>query len=198
MLREEINQLIGGNAAEQWENEGGPSKPELSAVVALYKTQSAAEETVRALQRSGFGLQKLSILGKDDSTEAAAVGYYATGDRMKVLGKSAAFWDGVWGRLSGSAVFLLPGFGPLLAAGPVVGWIVGALESPTVKGSLSALGAGLFSIGLPEDSIIEYETQLKAGKYVVIAHDALVEVIKTREAFAATAHQGVQEHACCA
>ena len=93
---------------------------------------------------------------------------------------------------------MLPGFGPLLAAGPVVSWIVGALEGPAVTSSLSALGAGLLSIGIPEDSILEYETQLKAGKYVVIAHGTLVEVINTREAFATTAHQAVQEHACCA
>jgi hypothetical protein len=198
MLKEESKQLSVEIASERWENEGGPSQPELSAVVALYQTQSAVEEAVRALHRAGFELQKLSIIGRNDSAEAAAIGYYVSGDHLKVLGKADAFWNGVWGRLSGSAVFLLPGFGQLLAAGPVVSWIVGALAVPAAAGTLSALGAGLFSLGIPEDSICEYETQLKAGKYVVIAHGALVEVINTREAFAATAHQGVQEHACCA
>lgn len=197
-MKEENCQLSGEIAAERWESEGGPVQAELSAVVALYNTQGEAEEAVRALQRAGFDLQKLSIVGKDFAAEEAAVGYYTNGDRMKAWGKTGTFWDGVWGSLSGSAVFMLPGFGPLLAAGPVVSWIVGALEGPAVTSSLSALGAGLLSIGIPEDSILEYETQLKAGKYVVIAHGTLVEVINTREAFATTAHQAVQEHACCA
>ena len=196
-MQEEISQQLSGEiAAERWENEGGPVKTEMSAVVALYNTHTEAEEAVRALQQSGFDLQKLSIVGKDFAAEEAAVGYYTTGDRLKAWGKTGTFWDGVWGRLSGSAVFMLPGFGPLLAAGPVVGWIVGALEGPAAVGSLSALGAGLFSIGIPEDSILEYEAQLKAGKYLVITHDALVEELKTRATFAATTHQGVQEHAC--
>jgi hypothetical protein len=42
-------------------------------------------------------------------------------------GKSGAFWGGLWGMLSGSALFVIPGIGPLLAAGPLVAWIVAAL-----------------------------------------------------------------------
>lgn len=197
-MKEEISQLSGEIAAERWENEGGPVKTEMSAVVALYNTHVEAEEALRALQQSGFDMQDLSILGKDYYTEEEAVGYYTTGDHMKAWGKAGAFWGGVWGQLFGSAVFMLPGIGLLLAAGPVVGWIVGALEGAAVTGGLSALGAGLLSIGIPEESIIEYESKIQAGKFVVIAHDALDEVIKTREVFAATTHQGVQEHACSA
>jgi uncharacterized membrane protein len=171
-------------------------KPEISAVVALYGTHTEAEEAIRELQKSGFDMQKLSIVGKDYYTEEEVIGYYTTGDRMKAWGKSGAFWSGLWGMLFGSAVFMIPGIGPLLAAGPLVGWIVGALEGAAVVGGLSALGAGLFSIGIPKDSIIEYETQIKAGKFVVIVHGTLDEVNKTQEAFEATTHQGVKEHAC--
>ena len=96
--------------------------------------------------------------------------------------------------MCGSAFFLIPGIGPILAAGPVVVWIVGALESAVVVGGLSALGAALFSIGIPENSIIEYETQLKAGKFVLIFHGSADEVKKTKAAFDATNHLGVQDH----
>jgi hypothetical protein len=92
---------------------------------------------------------------------------------------------------------MIPGLGPLLAAGPIVGWIVGALEGAAVVGGLSALGAGLYSIGIPQDSIIEYETQLKAGKFVVIAHGSPAEVSHAQTALAETKHDGVQAHACC-
>ena len=110
-----------------------------SAVIALYNTHTEAEEAVRELQKSGFDMQKLSIVGKDYQTEEEVVGYYTTGDRMKAWGKTGAFWGGLWGLLFGSAFFLIPGIGPPLAAGPLVGWIIGALEGAVVVGGLSAL-----------------------------------------------------------
>jgi len=171
---------------------------EKSAVVAVYDTHKEAEEAVGELQRSGFDMQKLSIVGKDYHTEEDVVGYYNTGDRMKAWGNSGAFWGGLWGLMFGSGFFLIPGIGPLLAAGPLVGWIVGGLEGAVVVGGLSALGAGLFSIGIPKDSIIEYETQIKAGKFVVIAHGSPDELSKTKGTLAGTKHQGMKEHACCA
>lgn len=51
-------------------------------------------------------------------------------------------------------IFLIPGLGPLVVAGPLVGWLGGALESAVVVGGLSALGAGLFSLGIPKNSIL--------------------------------------------
>lgn len=126
------------------------------------------------------------------------VGYYNAGDRMKAWGKAGAFWGGLWALLFGSAFFAIPGIGPVLAAGPLVGWIIGALESAAVVGGLSALGAGLYSIGIPKDSMIEYERQIKAGKFLVIAHGSTGEVSKTRGTLAATKHQGMKEHSCCA
>ncbi len=171
---------------------------EKSAVVAIYDTHEEAEEGVRELQKSGFDMQRLSIVGKDYQTEEDVVGYYTTGDRMKAWGKTGAFWGGLWGLLFGSAFFLIPGIGPLLAAGPVVAWIIGALEGAVVIGGLSALGAGLYSIGIPKDSILEYETHLKMGKYVVIAHGSNDEVGNVKSALAPTKHQGMKTHSCCA
>ncbi len=112
----------------------------------------------------------MQIVGKDYESTEQVVGYYATGGRMNVWGKTGALWGGLWGLLFGSAFFLIPGIGPLFAAGPLVGWIVGALEGAVIVGGFSALGAGLYSIGISKDSILEYETQIKMGKYVVIAH----------------------------
>jgi uncharacterized membrane protein len=169
---------------------------EKSAVVALYDTHEEAEKAVRELQRSGFDMRRLSIVGKDYQTEEDVVGYYSTGDRMKAWGKTGAFWGGLWGLLFGSAFFLIPGVGPLLAAGPLVGWIVGALEGAAVVGGLSALGAGLYSIGIPKDSVIEYETQIKAGRFVVIAHGSPDEVSKIKGALAKTKPEDVKVHAC--
>jgi predicted alpha/beta-hydrolase family hydrolase len=60
--------------------------------------------------------------------------------------------------------------------GPLVEWMVEALEGAVVLGGLSALGAALYSMGIPEDSIVEYETALKAAKFLVITQSTADEM----------------------
>jgi uncharacterized membrane protein len=141
-----------------------------SSVVAIYNSHNKAEAAIKELQKSGFAMKNLSIVGKDYHSEEHVVGYYNAGERMAFWGKLGAFWGGLCGLLFGSAAFFIPGIGPLVVLGPLVTWIVGALEGAVVVGGLSALGAGLYSIGIPKDSIIKYESALKANKFLVIAH----------------------------
>ncbi len=111
---------------------------EHNAVVGVYNSHTEAEAAVKELQKSGFDMQKLSIVGKDYHTEEHVIGYYNAGDRMKFWGKRGAFWGGLWGLLFGSALFFIPGIGPLIVFGPLVGWLVGALEGAVVVGGLTA------------------------------------------------------------
>lgn len=138
--------------------------------VAVFQSHEKAEEALRELQKSGFDMQKLSIVAKDYHTEQHAIGYYNTGDRMQCWGKFGAFWGGLWGMLFSSAFFLLPGLGPILVAGPLVGSIIAGLEGAAVMGGLSALGGAFVSLGIPEDSVVQYETELKIGKFLLIVH----------------------------
>ncbi|MCX5825062.1 MAG: permease [Deltaproteobacteria bacterium] len=165
-----------------------------SAVVGVYDSHTKAEASIKELQRSGFDMKKLSIVGKDYHTEEHVIGYYNTGDRMKVWGKLGAFWGGFWGLLFGSAFFFIPGIGPLMVFGPLVGWIVGALEGAAVVGGLSALGAGLYSIGMPKDSVVKYETALKSDKFLVIAHGTADEVAKAKSILETTGASEIAAH----
>ena len=164
------------------------------AVVAIYKSHTEAEAAVKELADAHFDMKKLSIVGRDYHTDEKVVGYYNAGDRMKQWGKTGAFWGGIWGLLFGSAFFFIPGIGPVLMAGPVVGWIVGALESAVVVGGLSALGAGLYSLGIPRDSIVRYETALKTGKFVVIAHGSPEETAQAQRIISNTKPEALEEH----
>jgi len=152
-----------------------------SSVVAIYKTHIEADAAVKELQKAGFDMKKLSIVGRDYHTDEEVVGYYNAGDRMKHWGKLGAFWGGFWGLLFGSAFFIMPGIGPVLVGGPLVGWIVAALENAVLVGGLSAFGAGIYSIGIPKDSILQYETAIKTGKFVLIAHGSAAETDRARE-----------------
>ena len=152
-----------------------------NSVVAIYETHAEAEQAVKELQRSGFDMKKMSIVGKDYHSDEHVVGYYNAGDRMKYWGKLGAFWGGIWGWFFGAAFFAIPGIGPVLVAGPLVAWIIAALEGAVVMGGLSAIGAGLYSIGIPRDSVLKYETALKADQFILLAHGTADEVAKAKD-----------------
>jgi uncharacterized membrane protein len=160
--------------------------PQTSSIVAVYPTHTEAEAAITELQRSGFDMRQLSVVGKDYHTEEHVVGYYNTGDRMKAWGKLGAFWGGLWGLLIGAAFFFVPGIGPVVVAGPLVAWIVGALEGAAVVGGLSAVGAALYGIGIPRNSVIKYDSALKAGKFLLVAHGTSEQVAHAKEIIATT------------
>ena len=70
-------------------------------MIAVYDSHSAAEDAVKELQKSGFDMKKLSVVGKDYHTDEQVVGYYNAGDRMKYWGKQGRFL----GRLLGLTVW---------------------------------------------------------------------------------------------
>ena len=152
-----------------------------NSVVASFKSHAQAEEAVRELQNDGFDMKKLSIVGKDYHTEEHVVGYYNSGDRMLYWGELGAFWGGFWGLLLGSAFFWVPGVGQLLVAGPLVMWMVGALEEAAVVGGVSALGAALYSIGIPKNSVVQYETEVKNGQLLLVAHGTVEEIERAKK-----------------
>ena len=172
------------NSSQIWK--GTESMPEKNAAVgtnsaiAVYDTHEQAEKAVKELQKAGFDMKKLSIVGKGYHTEDQVIGYYNAGDRMKHWGKYGAFWGAIWGLLLGAAFFVIPGVGPVLMAGP----LVAALEGAVAVGGLSVIGAALCSIGIPKNSVVRYETAIKASKFVVAAHGTGDEVKKARDILA--------------
>jgi len=166
----------------------------MNSVVAIYKTHPQAEAAIRELQEAGVDMKSLSIAGKDTHTDEHVVGYYNVGDRMKRWGKMGAFWGGFWGLLFGAGIFAIPGIGPILVAGPLVAWIVAGLEGAAVVGGVSAIGAGLFSIGVPKDSIIQYEVALKTDKFVLVVHGTPEAVNHAKEIIEGTEHHSYTVH----
>jgi hypothetical protein len=58
--------------------------------------------------------------------------------------------------------------------------IVSAIESAVLVGGLCALGAALYSIGIPKDSVLDYETALKADGFLVMAHGTTEEMARAK------------------
>ncbi len=165
-----------------------------NSVVAIYDTHEQAEHAIKELQQAGVDMKSLSIAARDTHTDEHVVGYYNAGDRMKYWGKMGAFWGGFWGLLFGSAMFAIPGLGPILVAGPLVAWIIAGLEGAAVVGGVSAVGAGLVSIGIPKDSVVKYDVALKTDKFLLVVHGTPDDIDKAKDIIAGTEHRSYTVH----
>jgi hypothetical protein len=173
-----------------------PSEPDttINAVLAVYRTHAEAEAAVKALEQASFDMRKLSIIGKDYHTEQDILGYYNTGDRVRFWGKFGALWGGLTGLLFGSAFLFIPVVGHIVVLGPLVAWIANGLTGAVFGGGLGALGSALYSIGIPRDSILQYETALKADKFLLLAHGTESDAEAAREILSTTGAERLDLH----
>ena len=147
-------------------------------LVALFDRHQEAERSVRLLVERDFPMDMLSVLGKGESGGDDPLGLYysSVGDRMKGWGKMGAFWGGLWGLLTGAAgLFVFPGIGPVLAAGPVVEAIAAALAGAGLGGSAmaGAAAASQFTVamhrsGVPEEKLEMLQDAIEQGHYLLM------------------------------
>lgn len=140
-----------------------------SSVVAVYPDHESAERAVRRLHEGGFAMSDLSIVGRDFQVSESPIGFVNTGDYATVGAGTGAWVGGLFGLLVGAAFLILPGVGPVVVAGPLSAALLGGLEGALAGAALGALGGALVGWGVPRDQALKYETQVKAGKFLVVA-----------------------------
>ena len=163
--------------------------------LAVFNDHIHADAAVRSLAQAGFNMKTISIVGKDYHTEEHAVGYFNAGDRAKYFGKLGAFWGGLAGILFGSALMFVPVVGHIVVLGPFTATLVGWLEGAALGGGASALFGALTSLGIPKDSVVRYETAIKADKFLVTVNGSADEVARARQMLTVAGSTDVQTHA---
>ena len=153
---------------------------EPNSVIAVFPDHKGAEAAVKKLASAGIEMKHLSVVGKGYHTDEKVVGFYNMGDRVKFWGANGAFWGGLWGWLLGGVMITTPVVGPVVVVGYIAAIVISAIEGALVVGGLSALGAALYSTGIPKDSIVAYETDLKADKFLVLARGPAEEMARAK------------------
>lgn len=156
-------------------------------VIGVFADHNSAETAVKKLTAASFEMKNLSVVGKGYHTEEKVVGFYNIGDRVKFWGARGAFWGGLWGLFFGGLLLTIPVVGHVIVLGYLAAVAISAVESAAVVGGLSALGAALYGIGVPKDSVIQYEAAVKADGFLVMAHGAPDEIARAK-AILGTAH----------
>ena len=166
-----------------------------NSVVAVFDDHIAAETAVKNLAAGGFEMKNLSVVGKGFHTEEKVIGFYNTGDRVMFWGSRGAFWGGLWGLFFGGLFLTLPVTGPVVVVGYLATVLIAAVENAVVVGGLSALGAALYGIGIPKDSIVQYEGDVKADGYLVMARGSALEIDRPKAILGAASASRVDAHA---
>lgn len=139
-----------------------------SAVVAVFATHDQAEAAVRQLQQAGVAMADVSLIGSGQRDRGGTVGHYQRGGAVGHVGEHRGLWGFLSGLLADTGTFVIPGSGPVMVAGPAVGWVAEALEN--AEGGDDAMAGSLERAGIPHDDVPSYVTALQDGDYLVIVH----------------------------
>jgi hypothetical protein len=168
----------------------------LDTVVAVLLDHESADSAVKRLTAAGFEMKHLSVVGKGFHSEEKVVGFYNLGDRVRFWGARGAFWGGLWGMFFGGLFLTVPIVGHVVVLGYLATVAVAAVENAILVGGLSALGAAIYSMGIPKDSVLAYETAVKEDGFLVLARGTSEEIerakaiLQTAEPVRIDVHEG--------
>ncbi len=151
-----------------------------STTIGVFSDHASAESAIRKLAGGGFAIKDLSIVGKGYHTDEKVIGFYNMGDRVQFWGSRGAIWGALWGLFFGGMVLTVPMMGPMIVLGYIATAALSGLEGAVVLGGIGAIGAALYSSGIPKDSVIDYETALAADSYLVMARGSDAEMARAK------------------
>jgi hypothetical protein len=152
--------------------ERNPKAP-VDAVVGIFQNRTQAETAVERLKAAAFSGQDISVLFPDKgstTTFAKEEGTKASEDALKGV-STGGILGGLTGWLVGIGALAIPGLGPFIAAGPIMGLLGGAALGGTVGG----LTGALIGMGVPEEKARQYETGIKQGHILITVHSPTYE-----------------------
>jgi hypothetical protein len=151
-----------------------------TAVFGIYKTRDAAERAADALISAGFSNSDVSVLmpDKQSTREFAAEKNTKAPEGATAGAVSGGAIGGTLGLLAGIGALAIPGVGPLIAAGPIVGLLAGV----GAGGAVGTLVGALVGMGIPEYEAKRYEGRVKDGGILLSVHcDTSEEIDRAKE-----------------
>src|SRR5689334_23625044 len=139
-----------------------------TAVFGIYPTSALAEQAVDRLTAAGFALQEISVLLPDQqSSKEFAHEKNTKAPEGTTTGMTAGgVVGGTLGLLAGVGALAIPGVGPFIAAGPIMGLLAGA----GVGGAVGTIVGALIGMGIPEYEAKRYEGRIKEGGILLSVH----------------------------
>jgi hypothetical protein len=165
-------------------------------IVGHFPSHAEAERVVLELQKEGFDMQKLSIIGKDYQTTEQVRGFLTWKDTAKAGATGGGYWGsfvgGLFGILAGAGVLFIPGMAPIVISGPIVGLLAGWLEGTLVggagAGAVGGLAGALGGLGIPKHEVLKYETKIQAGEFIILVTGSNEDVSQAKQKLERISH----------
>jgi hypothetical protein len=150
-----------------------------TAVFGIYKSSAQAEHAVDRIVAAGFSNNDISVLlpASQSSKEFAHEKNTKAPEGATTGVTTGGAIGGALGLLAGIGALAIPGVGPFIAAGP----IMGALAGLGVGGAVGGLVGALVGMGIPEYEAKRYEGRVKEGGVLLSVHCDTSEEIKAAE-----------------
>ena len=139
-----------------------------TAAFGIFKSRAAAEACIDALMAAGFRSDDISVLAPDQAvTRELATEKNTKAPEGATTGATAGgAIGGTLGLLAGIGSLAIPGLGPFIAAGPIMGALAGMGAGAAAGGIIGAL----VGMGIPEYEAKRYEGQVKDGGILLSVH----------------------------
>jgi hypothetical protein len=139
-----------------------------TAVFGIYPDQLSVEDAVDTLKDAGFRNTDISVLFPDNQSnkDFAVEKDTKAPEGATTGGVSGAVIGGALGWLAGIGALAIPGVGPFIAAGPIMGLIGGI----GVGGTVGGIAGALIGMGIPEYEAKRYEGRIKSGGILLSVH----------------------------
>jgi hypothetical protein len=137
-------------------------------VYGIYSNREHAEEAVEAIRAEGFRPEDVSVL-LPENVGSKDIGYekHTKAPEKATAGAAAVgLAGGALGWLLGAGALVIPGIGPFLAAGPILGALAGFGAGSVIGGFAGAL----IGLGIPEYEAKRYEGRIRSGGALVSIH----------------------------
>ena len=161
-----------------------------TAVFGIYASVGLAERAVDALLLADFSNSDVSVLLPDNqSTRDFAHEKHTKAPEGTATGVAAGGTiGGTLGLLAGIGALAIPGVGPFIAAGPIMGTLAGL----GVGGAVGGLIGALVGMGIPEYEAKRYEGRVKEGGVLLSVHcDTADEITRAKEVLKRTGAEDI-------
>jgi hypothetical protein len=132
------------------------------AVIGVFRSEDRAKEAINELKDQGFNEREISLIAKekqgreeDDDRGSLTMERQNLGDGVMTGGALG----GIAGLLAGAGALLIPGVGPIIAAGPLAAFLTGVVGGGLV--------GGLVDFGIPQERGRHFEERVKRGDILV-------------------------------
>lgn len=160
------------------------ARQETKTVVAVFENHQQADNSVMQLRQKGFRQEEISVVAKQHQQTDEMGGTY--NDSIVDGAATGSALGGIGGLMAAAGALAIPGFGPIIAMGPLAAILGGAVAG--------GVAGGLVDYGVPADRGKEYEAHLEGGNVLAVIRAEASKAGKAAEIFRQTGALKVETH----